>query len=281
MHRHRAVSHWLAGAVAFFCVHSAAYHATAQQRSRIIALTGGRVIPSPDAIPIDNAAVIVEGGRIAAVGPAERVTIPRDAAVIDCRGLIVVAGFQNSHVHFNEDKWADASGQPASKLAAQLQAMLTRYGFTTVIDTASLLANTLAIRRRIGTGEVAGPRILTAGLGLYPPDAIPYYVKDAVPPDLLRLLPQPSTAARATEIVRMNLDGGADIVKLFTGSWVSRQQVVPMPVAVASAAVSEAHRRGRLVFTHPSNVAGLEVALDARVDVLAHAIDDTQGLTPE
>ena len=169
MHRHRAVSHWLAGAVAFFCVHSAAYHATAQQRSRIIALTGGRVIPSPDAIPIDNAAVIVEGGRIAAVGPAERVTIPRDAAVIDCRGLIVVAGFQNSHVHFNEDKWADASGQPASKLAAQLQAMLTRYGFTTVIDTASLLANTLAIRRRIGTGEVAGPRILTAGLGLYPP----------------------------------------------------------------------------------------------------------------
>src|SRR5436309_5557516 len=144
-----------------------------------------------------------------------------------------------------------------TKLAAQLQAMLTRYGFTTVIDTASLLANTLAIRRRIGTGEVAGPRILTAGLGLYPPDAIPYYVKDAVPPDLLRLLPQPSTAARATEIVRMNLDGGADIVKLFTGSWVSRQQVVPMPVAVASAAVSEAHRRGRLVFTHPSNVAGL------------------------
>jgi len=106
-----------------------------------------------------------------------------------------------------------------TKLAAQLQAMLTRYGFTTVIDTASLLANTLAIRRRIGTGEVAGPRILTAGLGLYPPDAIPYYVKDAVPPDLLRLLPQPSTAARATEIVRMNLDGGADIVKLFTGSW--------------------------------------------------------------
>ena len=53
-----------------------------------------------------------------------------------------------------------------------------------------------------------------------------------------------------------------------------------MPVTVASAAVTEAHRRGRLVFTHPSNVAGLEVALDARVDVLAHAIDDTRGLAP-
>jgi imidazolonepropionase-like amidohydrolase len=53
-----------------------------------------------------------------------------------------------------------------------------------------------------------------------------------------------------------------------------------MPTALAAAAASEAHRNGRLVFSHPSNVAGLEVALDARVDVLAHAIDDVRGLNP-
>lgn len=281
MFRHRAVSYCVAGFLALSGVYSAAYHALAQQSSGIIALTGGRVISSPDTLPIDNAIIIVESGRIGAVGPAERVTVPTNARVIDCKGLVVVAGFQNSHVHFTEEKWTNSSGQPASKVAAQLQAMLTGYGFTTVVDTASLLANTLAIQRRIGTGEVAGPRILTAGLALYPPDGIPFYVRDAVPPDLLKVLPQPSTAALATETVRANLDGGADIVKLFTGSWVSRQQVVPMPVAIASAAVTEAHRRGRLVFTHPSNVAGLEVALDARVDVLAHAIDDTKGFTPE
>jgi imidazolonepropionase-like amidohydrolase len=121
---------------------------------------------------------------------------------------------------------------------------------------------------------------LTAGLALYPPNGTPYYVRDAVPTEVLKLLPQPATAAQATETVRANLDAGADIVKLFTGSWVSRQQVVPMPAAVASAAVIEAHRRGKLVFTHPSNVAGLQVALDARVDVLAHAIDDARELTP-
>ena len=281
MIRYRAVSFGLAGFVALSCVFSATYHAQAQQSSRIVALTGGRVISSPDALPIDNAIVIVESGRIRAVGPADRVKVPMNARIIDCKGMVVVAGFQNSHVHFTEDKWADAVGQPTSKLAAQLQAMLTGYGFTTVVDTASLLANTLAIRRRIETGEVAGPRILTAGLGLYPPDGIPFYVREAVPPELLNVLPQPSTAGRATETVRANLDAGADIVKLFTGSWISRQQVVPMPVAVASAAVTEAHRRGRLVFTHPSNVTGLEVALNARVDVLAHAIDDAQGLTPE
>src|SRR5439155_11297868 len=236
---------------------------------------------SPDAAPIDDGVVIVAGTRIAAVGPRRSVRVPANADAIDCHGAVVTAGFQNSHVHFTEPKWNDADKQPATTLTAQLQTMLTRYGFTTVVDTASLLPNTIALRRRIERQDVAGPRILTAGLALYPPDGIPYYLKDAVPPELLKLLPQPATAAQATATVRANLDAGADIVKLFTGSWVSRQQVVPMPAAVASAAVSEAHRRGRLVFTHPSNVAGLEVALDARGHWVGHAIGRTQGLKPE
>jgi imidazolonepropionase-like amidohydrolase len=53
-----------------------------------------------------------------------------------------------------------------------------------------------------------------------------------------------------------------------------------MPESIASAAVAEAHKRGLLVFTHPSNVAGLDVALASGVDVLAHSVEDTRGLTP-
>jgi imidazolonepropionase-like amidohydrolase len=68
-------------------------------------------------------------------------------------------------------------------------------------------------------------------------------------------------------------------VKLFTGSWVDRAKVLPMPAEIAAAAAAEAHARGKLVFAHPSNLAGLEAALAARVDVLAHAIDDTRGVT--
>jgi imidazolonepropionase-like amidohydrolase len=54
-----------------------------------------------------------------------------------------------------------------------------------------------------------------------------------------------------------------------------------MPEPVAIAAVEEAHRRGALVFAHASSPAGLEVALTAGVDVIAHALDDTRGLTPD
>jgi imidazolonepropionase-like amidohydrolase len=246
-----------------------------------LALVGGRIYPSPTAAPIDDGVVIVAGTRIAAVGPRRSVRVPANADAIDCRGAVVTAGFQNSHVHFTEPKWNDADKQPASTLTAQFQSMLTRYGFTTAVDTASLLPNTIALRRRIESREVAGPRILTAGLALYPPDGIPYYLKEAVPADLLKLLPQPSTPREATNIVGRNIDEGADIIKLFTGSNVSPARVLPMPDDVAVAAVAAAHRRGKLVFAHPSNAAGLEVALRAHVDVLAHAIEDTRGLTPE
>jgi imidazolonepropionase-like amidohydrolase len=54
-----------------------------------------------------------------------------------------------------------------------------------------------------------------------------------------------------------------------------------MPETVAVAAVREAHRRGALVFAHASSQVGLEVTLTAGVDVVAHALDDTRGLTPE
>ena len=247
----------------------------------VLALVGGTVYPNPEASPIPDAVVVITDGVISAVGPRATTRVPDGAETIDCRGLFVTAGFQNSHAHFTEDKWNGAAEQSAAALMANLEAMLTRWGVTTVVDTASLLPNTLALRRRIGAGEVKGPRILTAGLALYPPDGVPYYVRDGVPPEVLAMLPQPKTAAQATSRAAENLDAGADLIKMFIGSWVTRGRVLPMPVDIAAAAAAEAHRRGRLVFTHPSNVAGLDVALAARVDVLAHAIEDTDGLTDD
>jgi imidazolonepropionase-like amidohydrolase len=247
----------------------------------VLALVNGRVYASPDAAPLDNGVVLVHAGTIAQVGNRSAVGVPSGATIIDCEGAVVTAGYQNSHVHFTEQTWAGAAGQPATKLAEQLQAMLTRYGFTTVVDTGSFLGDTTAIRRRIEAGEMRGPRILTAGIPLYPHDGIPYYVRESLPPDLLKLLHQPSSPAEAIAAVIENLQGDADIIKLFTGSWVTNQRVLPMPVDIARAAVGEANRRGKLVFSHASSVAGLEVALSAGVNVIAHALDDTRGLTAD
>jgi imidazolonepropionase-like amidohydrolase len=51
-----------------------------------------------------------------------------------------------------------------------------------------------------------------------------------------------------------------------------------MPLDIAKVAVEESHLNGKLVFAHPSNLAGIRVAIDSGVDVLAHAADDTRGV---
>jgi imidazolonepropionase-like amidohydrolase len=51
-----------------------------------------------------------------------------------------------------------------------------------------------------------------------------------------------------------------------------------MPLPIARAAVTTTHLNGKLVFAHPSNLAGIEVAIQSGVDVLAHAADDTKGV---
>jgi imidazolonepropionase-like amidohydrolase len=242
----------------------------------ITALFAAKIYISPTEPPIADGAIIIRDGKIAAVGKSSDIVVPARAKDLNFPGSTITAGFQNSHMHFTEPKWADAENQTAKKLHEQLNDMLLRYGFTTVVDTGSFLQNTNAIRKRIESGEVAGPRILTAGGPLYPPDGVPYYLHN-LPPEILKLLAQPSTPAAAVAVVDDDVAGGADIIKLFTGSWIARGKVKPMPVDVATAAVEEAHKHNKLVFTHPSNVAGLQVALAAHVDVLAHSIEDMRG----
>lgn len=241
-----------------------------------LAITGARVYTSANATPLARATVVITDGRIVSVSTGAR--IPAGAEIVRCGGCTVLAGFWNSHVHFTEPKWESAADQPAAKLASQLDAMLLGAGFTTVVDTGSSLPDTLALRRRIESGEIPGPKIFTAGTPIFPPEGIPYYVRESTSPLLLGQLTPPRDAREAAAAAEANVRNGADIIKVFTGSWISRGKVLPMPQPIAAAAVEIAHQRQRLVFTHPSSLAGIEVAIASGVDVLAHAPDDTRGV---
>ena len=235
-----------------------------------------RVYTSPDAAPLEDGTVLVRDGRIAAVG--SEVAVPAGAQVVPCNGCVVMAGFWNAHVHFTQAKWNWAVWKPGPVLNAQLADMLTSRGFTTVVDVGSDLRVTLSLRRRIESGELAGPKIYTAGTPQYPQNGIPYYLKETLPPFLIRMMPQPATPEEAAKIERRNIASGADLLKLFTGSYVARGRVLPMAEANARAAVEVAHGQGQLAFAHPSNLAGVKVAMASGVDVLAHAPDSTEGV---
>jgi len=241
-----------------------------------LAIQHAKIYTSPNNPPIEDGTVLVRDGLNAAVG--KQVAVPDDATIVPCDHCVVTAGFWNAHVHFTEPKWSMAQWKSAATLNPQLADMFLSRGFTTVIDLGSNPADTFSIRRRIEKGELTGPYIYTAGTALYPPHGAPFYLREAMPRWMVMMLPQPTTPQEATGIVRRNLTSGADLTKLFTGSWIERGHVLPMPVRIATAAVTESHLNGKLVFAHPSNLAGIQVAIDSGVDVLAHAADDTQGV---
>ena len=244
-----------------------------------LAIEHARIYVSPTGPPIEDGTVLVRDGVITAVGP--QVAVPAGAQILPCDHCIVTAGFWNTHVHFTEQKWSMAQWKSATTLNRQLADMFLSRGFTTVIDLGSNPADTFAIRRRIEKGELTGPYIYTAGTALYPPHGVPYYIRDTAPAWMVRMMPQPDTPEQAELTVRNNLNSGADVTKLFTGSWVARGHVLPMPVNIARAAVTTSHLNGRIVFAHPSDLAGTEVAIQSGVDVLAHVPDDTRGITPD
>ncbi|MBS1802244.1 MAG: amidohydrolase family protein [Acidobacteria bacterium] len=251
-------------------------HPPLQLAKGTLAIVHARVYVSPDAPSIDDGTVLVRDGLIAAVGKG--IQAPPDARVVPCDHCIVTAGFWNAHVHLTEPKWSMANWKSAETLNPQLADMFLSRGFTTVIDLGSNPADTFSTRRRIEKGELVGPYIYSAGTALYPPHGIPFYLKETLPRWIQALMPQPETPDEAVSIVRRNLASGADVTKLFTGSWVERGHVLPMPVEIARAAVNESHLNGKLVFAHPSDLAGTKVAIDSGVDILAHAADDTRGV---
>jgi imidazolonepropionase-like amidohydrolase len=242
-----------------------------------LALVNGKVYPTPQAVPILDANVIIHDGKIVAV--AKDADIPKSAYIIECAGRVIVAGFWNSHVHFTEDAWRDAATAPAAKLEEHMQTMLTKWGDTTVFDIGSFPQDTFALRRRVESGDIAGPRIYTTAGAIYPENGIPVYI----PKDLAgQLKPfEAATPADAARLARQSLAMGGDGIKLFAGAIMGHGKVTPMPVDVIRAAVEVAHAAGKPVFAHPSDHVGTDNALAGGVDILAHTIPTELDWTPE
>ncbi len=236
------------------------------QGSADVALVGGQIYPGPGVKPIEGGSVLIREGRIVAVGA--KVRVPRGVRVIDCRGMVVTAGFWNSHVHILLPGLLHAEKRTGAELTGELEQMLTRWGFTTVFDIASVLENTNLIRRRIASGEVTGPRILTVGEPFWMKGGTPVYVEDFLKQNDVRI-PEVESAAQGEARVRQQVKDGADGIKIFANS-IESDGVLTMPLELAKAIAAEAHRAAKPVFAHVSNDAGVEVARQAGVDVMAH-----------
>src|SRR5829696_10233074 len=72
-------------------------------------ILGATLLDGSGRAPLKDSVVVLEGDSIVAVGRRGRVKIPKDARVIDARGLVVSPGFIDAHNHSDRGFQTDPS----------------------------------------------------------------------------------------------------------------------------------------------------------------------------
>ena len=122
---------------------------------------------------IERATVVIRGTTIAAIGSDRELSIPRGTTKIDGRGLTLLPGLIDCHVHFclgAEPDVVEAIANetpPLTLLKSSRAAHQTlEAGFTTVRDVGSRDHSIFTLKQAIDAGVVPGPRIVGAGLAI-------------------------------------------------------------------------------------------------------------------
>lgn len=232
--------------------------------------------------PVPEAAVLIDGSRIRAAGPARQVPRPSgDVVDIDAGGGFVLPGLIDSHVHlaFEHPNFTAMLNQPLSLHYYRAIRSMRRTldaGITTVRDAGGA---DLGMKQAVEEGLVAGPRMqisvsvltITGGHADFTTRSGVNLVGDS---GFAICCDGPDEVRRA---VRTVLRAGADVIKLCsTGGVLSPTdhpeftQFTPEELAVA---VEEGRaRRGVPVMAHALGTDGIKNAIRAGVRSIEHGV---------
>jgi imidazolonepropionase-like amidohydrolase len=259
-------------------------------------LIGATLIDGTGAPPMPDAAVLINDGRIVAVGAQHATSWPPDTEVIDVSGMTLLPGLIDAHDHMASrgyalpQRWGLDEPQSTRHLrtAAVLQQTLGT-GYTTVRDAAGLDAGfKLAVEEEL----IPGPRLQLSLAIISPTGGIGDRVSPSghcccVPPS-----PNvPDSVANGVQavqtVVRTMVRAGAEVIKCATtGGASSRPGHGPKDPAFnrdeMRALVEEAHALGRRVMCHALGGPGLRLAIEAGVDSIEHGcyLDEDPDLLP-
>ncbi|MDX1429631.1 MAG: hypothetical protein R3282_05050, partial [Rhodothermales bacterium] len=124
-----------------------------------LAIVGATVFDATGSEPILDAAILIAGGVIQAVGPSASFRIGADAELIDATGKFVIPGLTDSHVHFGTG--ANVPGEPD-----QLLGQFLSYGITAVLNLGATAGDVATIRELQGLvaeDPTYGPEIYATG----------------------------------------------------------------------------------------------------------------------
>jgi imidazolonepropionase-like amidohydrolase len=175
--------------------------------------------------------VVIRNGRIASIGPADRVDVPRDTLRISGAGKYLMPGLTDAHFHLQSNEEDPRLMQIL--VANGVTSILNLYGTTSVLD----------LRKRVAERDILGPTIYTSGP----------YISDA-----------PSWQPDADTVERLIVEqkrAGYDLIKThgdFSPEAFTRLFAV-------------ARREGMKVIGHAPRNLGVEPMFEERMDAVAHS----------
>jgi len=242
------------------------------------ALTGATLIDGRGSAPVANANVILRDGKIDCAGSAAQCPVPEGIDVTDARGLWIMPGLVDAHVHFSQTGWADGrpdsldmrATHPYDRTEAELKSDPERYGrsyvcsgVTAVYDVGGY-AWTLRLHDRFEPNTLA-PHVDAAGPLL---STLDHWLNLPAERQFILL-----NDASARDGVRYLASQGAHAVKVW---YIVRPPdlTVEASAAAVAAAGDEARKHNLPLIVHATGLAEAKAALRAGATLLVHSVTD-------
>jgi imidazolonepropionase-like amidohydrolase len=214
----------------------------------VVALTHVGVIDGTGAAAREDQTVIVDHGKIAAVGPAASTPAPAGAQVMDLAGHTVIPGLVGMHEHLFYPVGGGVPMYP--EMTYSFPRLYLASGVTTARTAGSMEPYTdLNLKSLIDSGRMPGPKLYVTG---------PYLEGKGTFAPQLHELTGPDDAAKT---VNYWADEGATSFKAYM--YITRAEL--------KAAVDAAHRRGIKVTGHLCSI-GFREAAAIGIDNLEHGL---------
>ncbi len=270
---------------------AAAFPASAFQASQdTIAIVGATVIDGNGGPPLVDATIVVEGTRIAAIGPRAEVQVAPGTRVIDGAGKYVTPGFVDTNVHMSLSfgrRWSETNARYWDRnadLNLQGAQLHLKHGVTTIRDSYGALLPGMQVRDAVARGDVVGPRMYVAGniVGWGGPfsetfsgdreDGLTLFeeqINDSITlgsgEELMHMTPEELRVA-----INAYLDLGPDFIKYGGTHHFNYPTTIGFSPRAQRVIVEETQKRGLVAETHSTTLEGLRLSILAGIDLIQH-----------
>jgi imidazolonepropionase-like amidohydrolase len=244
----------------------------------------------------DDVAILVNGERIAAVGPLSEISTRATGVTrtINLGAATVLPGLIDNHTHvllqgditsadYDEQLLKESTPYRAIRATVAVRTALMN-GFTTIrdLETEGAMYADVDVKTAINRGVIPGPRMFVATRAMAPTGMYPLlgYSWELRMPEGVQVVAGPDEIRKA---VREEAKYGADWIKFyadrryFMGEDGRLHSWVNFTDEEMKAIVTEAHRLGKKVAAHAVGWDGIDGALRAGVNSIEHG----QGLTDD